>query len=67
MNNEDLSVISAQVAQKLFNKLFDGKNLDINEVDKKMAYCALVTDFVLETFKQEVEKALEADNESVWG
>jgi|688.fasta_scaffold21008_15 hypothetical protein len=65
MNNEDLSVISAQVAQKLFNKLFDGKNLDINEVDKKMAYCALVTDFVLETFKQEVEKALEADNESV--
>jgi hypothetical protein len=65
MNNEDLSVISAQVAQKLFNKLFDGKNLDINEVDKKMAYCALVTDFVLETFKQEVEKALEADNESI--
>lgn len=67
MNNEDLSVISAQVAQKLFNKLFDGKNLDLNEVDKKMGYCALVTDFVLETFKQEVEKALEADNESVWG
>jgi hypothetical protein len=65
MNNEDLSVISAQVAQKLFNKLFDGKNLDLNEVDKKMGYCALVTDFVLETFKQEVEKALEADNESV--
>jgi hypothetical protein len=65
MNNEDLSVISAQVAQKLFKKLFDGKDLDMSEVDKKMAYCALVTDFVLETFKEEVEKALEADNEVV--
>lgn len=65
MNNEDLSVISAQVAQKLFNKLFDGKNLDLNEVDKKMAYCALVTDFVLETFKNEVESALGGTNESI--
>jgi hypothetical protein len=65
MNNEDLSIVSAQVAQKLFKKLFDGKDLDMNEVDKKMAYCALVTDFVLETFKEEVEKALEVGNEVV--
>lgn len=65
MNNEDLSVISAQVAEKLFNKLFEGKNLDLNEVDKKMAYCALVTDFVLDTFKQEVEKALGESDASI--
>jgi hypothetical protein len=37
----------------------------MNELDKKMAYCALVTDFVLETFKEEVEKALEVGNEVV--
>lgn len=59
MNNEDLSIVSAEVAKKLFAKLYDGKQLDMVEVDKKMAYCALVTDFVLTTFKDEVERALD--------
>lgn len=65
MNNEDLSVISAHVAKKLFDKLFEGKDLDMNEIDKKMGYCALVTDFVLSTFKDEVEKAIGESDASV--
>jgi len=58
MNNDDLSVISAEVAKKLFHTLYNGKDMDLNEADTKMAYCASVTDFVLNTFKEEVEKAL---------
>jgi len=58
MNNEDLSIISAEVAKRLFTTLYQGKDMDINEVDTKMAYCASVTDFVLKTFRDEVEKAL---------
>jgi hypothetical protein len=50
--------MSAEVAKKLFKTLYEGKDMDINEVDTKMAYCASVTDFVLKTFKDEVEKAL---------
>jgi len=65
MNNEDLSVISAHVAKKLFDKLFEGKDLDMNEIDKKMGYCALVSDFVLSTFNDEVEKAIGESNASV--
>lgn len=56
--NEDLDVIAAEVAKKLFHTLYNGKDMDIVEVDQKMAYCASVTDFVLNTFKQEVERAL---------
>jgi len=58
MNNDDLSVISAEVAKKLFHTLYNGKDMDLNEADTKMAYCASVTDFVLKTFKEEIEKAL---------
>jgi hypothetical protein len=58
MNNDDLSIISAEVAKKLFHTLYNGKDMDLNEADTKMAYCASVTDFVLKTFKEEVEKAL---------
>jgi hypothetical protein len=58
MNNEDLSVIAAEVAQKLFKTLYGDKNLDIVEVDQKMAFCASVTDFVLNTFMKELEGAL---------
>jgi hypothetical protein len=58
MNNDDLSIISAEVAKKLFHTLYNGKDMDLNEADTKMAYCASVTDFVLKTFKEEIEKAL---------
>lgn len=58
MDNQDLSVIAAEVAQKLFKTLYGGKQLDIVEVDQKMAYCASVTDFVLNTFAKEMEAAL---------
>lgn len=58
MNNDDLSIISAEVAKKLFHTLYQGKDMDLNEADTKMAYCASVTDFVLKTFKEEIEKAL---------
>lgn len=58
MKNEDLSVIASEVAEKLFQTLYKGKDMDIVEVDQKMAYCASVTDFVLNTFMQEMEKAL---------
>jgi hypothetical protein len=58
MNNDDLSILSAVVAEKLFDKLYGGKELDLVQTDKNMSYCALVTDFVLNTFRQEVEKAL---------
>jgi hypothetical protein len=58
MNNEDLSIIAAEVAKNLFNTLYQGKDMDINEVDTKMAYCASVTDFVLKSFRDEMEKAL---------
>jgi len=58
MNNEDLSVIAAEVAQKLFKTLYGDKSLDIVEVDQKMAFCASVTDFVLNTFMKELEGAL---------
>ena len=58
MKNEDLNIIAAEVAEKLFHTLYEGKDMDIVEVDKKMAYCATVTDFVLNTFMEEMEKAL---------
>ena len=58
MNNDDLSIISAEVAKKLFYTLYEGKDMDLSEADAKMAYCASVTDFVLKTFKEEIEKAL---------
>jgi hypothetical protein len=64
MTNDDLDVIAATVAQKLFEKLYEGKNLDLVEHDQKLSYCALVTGFVLSTFKEEMEKAL---NESDTG
>jgi hypothetical protein len=58
MDNEDLSIIAAEVAKKLFHTLYNGKDMDLVEADTKMAYCASVTDFVLKTFKEEIEKAL---------
>lgn len=58
MNNDDLSVIAASVAEELFKTLYGDKTLDIVEVDQKMAYCASVTDFVLKTFKTKVEEAI---------
>lgn len=59
MNNEDLDIIAAEVAKKLFHTLYQGKEMDIVEVDQKMAYCATVTDFVLNTFMKEVQGALD--------
>jgi hypothetical protein len=62
MTNDDLDVIAATVSQKLFEKLYEGKDLDLVEHDKKLSYCALVTGFVLSTFKEEMEKALNEAN-----
>ena len=62
MTNDDLDVIAATVAQKLFDKLYGGKELDLVEHDQELSYCALVAGFVLSTFREEMEKALsEAD------
>ena len=61
MTNDDLDVIAASVSQKLFEKLYGEKTLDLVEHDKKLAYCALVTGFVLTTFREEVENALNED------
>jgi hypothetical protein len=58
MTNDDLDVIAATVAQKLFEKLYGGKDLDLVEHDQKLSYCALVAGFVLSTFREEMEKAL---------
>lgn len=58
MDNTDLSVLAAEVAKKLFKTLYGDKTMDLVEIDKKMAYCASVTDFVLKTFKEEVERAI---------
>jgi hypothetical protein len=58
MTNDDLDVIAATVAQKLFDKLYGGKELDLVEHDQKLSYCALVAGFVLSTFREEMEIAL---------
>jgi hypothetical protein len=58
MTNDDLDVIAATVAQKLFEKLYGGKDLDLVEHDQKLSYCALVAGFVLSTFREEMERAL---------
>jgi hypothetical protein len=64
MTNDDLDVIAATVAQKLFEKLYGGKDLDLVEHDQKLSYCALVAGFVLSTFREEMEKALSEANQA---
>ena len=55
MKNEDLSVIASEVAEKLFQTLYKGKDMDIVEVEYNH-YEVVLSDQVIKIIQERLPK-----------